>query len=212
MQSLQQERAQERVGLPCSPAFHQRIENAVIELREHGQGGGAVVDLSRFLHLGMANAQRYSLIHQDDFAAVLAFQSIFPGLFSAGIERLHTASVPGQKPRAWDYAVQIAAFYFAFTHEVYGMEFRRMLNPVYRRRVLVSRAKWQAAIAPAPQQHSLQQQVAPQPQRAHHAAAPPGFAAEPQNQHQLEELQELQRRQEQEMKEFRASQLRSIFT
>ena len=184
-----EEPVQERVGLPCSPGFHRQIEKAVVKLREHGNGqGGAIVDLSRFVQLGLANAQRYSLIHFDDFAAVLAFQTIFPGLYRGEIERLYTATVPTHSPTPWDYAVQIAAFYFCFTHEVHGTAFRRLLLPNYRRRVLNSYHKWQAALHSQPQGFTT---------------TPPPLAPELRKQSQLKELQELQQRHEQEIKELK---------
>ena len=139
----QSETPQERIGFPCSKTFHEKIEAAVIELRNKG----AIVDMSRFASLGMANALQYALINRDDFAAVIAWQTIYPRI-GTGLpaECVYTASLPSQLPHPCDYAVQIAAFYFAFTHEIYGQAFKRLLNPSYRQNVLQSQRKWRAAV------------------------------------------------------------------
>ncbi len=171
-----EERVHERVGLPCSPGFQRQIKESVIKLREQCKGRGCIIYLSRFLHLGLANAQRYSLIHGDDFAAVLAFQTVFPGLFRVDDDRLFVATIPGPSPTPFDYAVQVAAFYFAYTHEEYGIEFRRLLQPDYRRRVMNSHTKWRAAIL----RHSQKQ--------GQRVEVPPGFTPDLMKKPQLKEF------------------------
>ena len=180
---------QERVGQPCSPAFHRQIEDAVIKLRDDG----AVVSMENFTRLGLANAQRYSLIQADDFASVLAFQTIFSSIFRPAVGVYTPPLPPAQGPRAWDYAVQIAAFYFAFTHPRYSTDFKRLLQPAYRKRVLVSHQKWVAAVT----------MTAPKPTQQPPPRVPPGLSTAQHKRDQLELLEELQRRRERGAEELK---------
>ena len=147
---------------PISPKFHANVEYMWQEL------------INRPTVIKLMNTSS-SLINQDDYAAIIAFQNLFPHLYDQNTNPNVVQIVPSNPPKPSDYAFQIAAYYKAYHSTTHGHIFERLLDPRYCHNVMRSNSNylnWEhnsTITQQQTEQHTRQLQQAAQ-QRTQHSA------------------------------------------
>jgi hypothetical protein len=114
---------------PISPKFHENVEYMWQEL------------INRPTVIKLMNTSS-SLINQDDYAAIIAFQCLFPHLYDQNTNPNVVQIVPSNPPKPSDYAFQIAAYYKAYHSTTHGHIFERLLDPRYCHNVMRSNSNY----------------------------------------------------------------------
>ena len=124
---------EERIGYPVSDQFHAGIYSALSQL----QSLRCIVSLE-----ALKFDPRYSLLHRNDYLAICAFQRIYKQLYDRSNPNVYAITPPTKNPGPRDYAYQMAAFYFCYSHPYYGDQFRRLLDQNFCARVMESHNKF----------------------------------------------------------------------
>ena len=162
----------ENTGQPVSAAFQNNIQLMYKQLAEKTS---TVIKL-------MFTDPTFALINTDDFRAIVAFQNMFPHLFSHHKNpKLIRILPPAQNIKPSDYAFQIAAFHKAYHSPSHGHIFQRLLNPQYLHNIMISRnnlSKWECSLAKQTQQSTTKdaqpKQLAQHPQQERGQLQPRG--------------------------------------
>jgi hypothetical protein len=148
---MENEWNEEVIGHPVSSKFHEEIQFLYKE----------IINRSIIIKLMENNSitlwSKNALINVDDYAAIIAFQTLFPNLYDANMQSEVVEITTTNPPKPSDYAFQLAAYFKAYHSVKYGHIFRRLLDRTYLGNLIRTREQyniWQSI--------SIQQQKQPQ--------------------------------------------------